>query len=146
MADDKQDKKNERQKTDDGTLVVETVGRDFRVEGNDVSGYIGVDPEYRTYAGVDKKPFITDEDVTILEASGQPTDVELLTLQYGTPPKTEDVDKEESEEVDCKSGSAADAKPTATKAAADAKGNESKQTAASPAKPTEAKASGSTNK
>lgn len=35
-------------------------GRDFRVEGNDVSGYIGVDPEYQTYANEHDKPLLTD--------------------------------------------------------------------------------------
>lgn len=35
-------------------------GRDYRVEGNDVSGYIGVDPEYMTYASVGQKPMLTD--------------------------------------------------------------------------------------
>lgn len=39
---------------------VEQGGRDFRVEGNDVSDYLGVDPEYMTYASVAEKPFLTD--------------------------------------------------------------------------------------
>lgn len=37
-------------------------GRDFRVEGNDVSGYIGVDPEYMTYANPGDKPHLTDQE------------------------------------------------------------------------------------
>jgi hypothetical protein len=37
-------------------------GRDFRVEGNDVSGYIGVDPEYQTYANPGDKPYLTDTE------------------------------------------------------------------------------------
>lgn len=37
-------------------------GRDYRVEGNDTSGYIGVDPEYMTYANETEKPHLTDEE------------------------------------------------------------------------------------
>lgn len=37
-------------------------GRDYRVEGNDVSGYIGVDPEYMTYANLGEKPILTDDE------------------------------------------------------------------------------------
>lgn len=37
-------------------------GRDFRVEGNDVSGYLGVDPEYMTYANETEKPHLTDQE------------------------------------------------------------------------------------
>lgn len=37
-------------------------GRDFRVEGNDVSGYLGVDPEYQTYASETSKPMLTDTE------------------------------------------------------------------------------------
>lgn len=35
-------------------------GRDFRVEGNDASGFIGVDPEYQTYGNEYDKPILTD--------------------------------------------------------------------------------------
>ena len=37
-------------------------GRDFRVEGNDVSGYLGVDPEYMTYANETERPHLTDQE------------------------------------------------------------------------------------
>lgn len=37
-------------------------GRDFRVEGNDISGYVGVDPEYMTYASDTEKPINTAEE------------------------------------------------------------------------------------
>lgn len=37
-------------------------GRDYRVEGNDVSGYIGVDPEYMTYSNPGEKPILTDAE------------------------------------------------------------------------------------
>ena len=35
-------------------------GRDFAVPGNDVSGYIGVSPEYMTYANPANQPRLTD--------------------------------------------------------------------------------------
>lgn len=65
--------------TPDGTPVVRTIGRDFRVEGNDVDGYIGVSDEYRTYSNESDKPYITDGDVDALTRSGQLTDVEQMT-------------------------------------------------------------------
>jgi len=40
----------------------QTMGRDFRVEGNDVRDYIGVDPEYRTYANATEAPILTDAE------------------------------------------------------------------------------------
>jgi hypothetical protein len=67
--------------TADGTRVVRTEGRDFRVEGNVVDGYIGVSPEYRTYAQETEKPLLSDEDVELLMRSDTPTDVERLTMQ-----------------------------------------------------------------
>lgn len=78
--------------TEDGTRVVRTVGRDFRVEGNVVDGYIGVDAEYRTYANETEKPLLSDEDVDFLEKTDTPTDVELLTMRYSEPPKSEDAE------------------------------------------------------
>lgn len=37
-------------------------GRDYRVEGNDVGGYLGVSPEYMTYANDTEKPLLTDQE------------------------------------------------------------------------------------
>lgn len=37
-------------------------GRDYRVEGNDVGGYLGVSPEYMTYANETEKPLLTDQE------------------------------------------------------------------------------------
>lgn len=39
---------------------VAVTGRDYRLEGNDVSGYIGVDVEYQNYANETEKPLLTD--------------------------------------------------------------------------------------
>lgn len=39
-----------------------TEGRDFRVEGNDTSSYIGTSPEYQTYANETEAPLESDED------------------------------------------------------------------------------------
>ena len=64
---------------EDGVRVVRTEGRDFRVDGNVVDGYIGVDPEYRTYASPTEKPLLSDEDVAFLERTDLMTDVETLT-------------------------------------------------------------------
>lgn len=38
----------------------EVHGRDYRVEGNDVRDFVGVDPEYRTYANEYDAPILTD--------------------------------------------------------------------------------------
>jgi hypothetical protein len=38
----------------------EVDGRDFSVPGNDTSGYIGVSPEYMTYANETERPRLTD--------------------------------------------------------------------------------------
>jgi hypothetical protein len=40
----------------------EVHGRDYRVEGNDVRDYIGVDPEYMTYANETDAPILTDTE------------------------------------------------------------------------------------
>lgn len=74
-------KQGEQELTPEGTPVVRTIGRDFRVEDNDVDGYIGVNAEYRTYANETERPYITDEDVEVLTRTGQLTDVESMTLQ-----------------------------------------------------------------
>lgn len=37
-------------------------GRDFRVEGNDVENYVGVSPEYATYANETEAPLKGDDD------------------------------------------------------------------------------------
>lgn len=39
-----------------------TDGRDYTVEGNDTSGYIGVSPEYMTYANETEKPLLTAQE------------------------------------------------------------------------------------
>lgn len=36
--------------------------RDYRVEGNDVRDYIGVDDEYKTYANPTEAPHLTDKE------------------------------------------------------------------------------------
>lgn len=43
---------------DDGTD-----GRDFRVEGNDTDAYVGVNPEYMTYANETEAPAAAEEGV-----------------------------------------------------------------------------------
>lgn len=36
--------------------------RDFSVEGNDLDGYLGVSPEYATYANEGEKPYASEDD------------------------------------------------------------------------------------
>ncbi len=117
MAETKnKDKKDEVvRETPDGDMVVRTVGRDFRVEGNNVDGYVGVSPEYRTYANDTEKPYTTDEDVKIFLASGTLTDVEVMTAQNAAAsprPESDDEDDDE-EEKDDKSGDSTPAAPAA---------------------------------
>jgi hypothetical protein len=87
------DKANTQDQTPDGDFVVRTVGRDFRVAGNNVDGYIGVSAEYRTYASDTEKPFLSQEDVDLLVRSGLPTDVEKMTAENArTSPRQEPVE------------------------------------------------------
>lgn len=93
---DKPDNAGQVTETPDGTRVVRTVGRDFRVEGNDVDGYIGVSDEYRTYANPTERPYITEDEVKILIDADYPTDVERLTLQNAAATPVE-VDEDEAD-------------------------------------------------
>lgn len=84
---------------EDGVRVVRTEGRDFRVDGNVVDGYIGVDPEYRTYANPNEKPLLSDEDVEFLERTDLMTDVEALTQRMVNNGEIAGPDDEEDEET-----------------------------------------------
>jgi hypothetical protein len=116
---------------EDGVRVVRTEGRDFRVEGNVVDGYIGVSPEYRTYANPNEKPLLSDEDVEFLQRTDLMTDVEALTetmVQNGQVAGPEDDDESDKDDKsgDEESKTAAKAKapvsaatkPSSTSAAA----------------------------
>lgn len=46
-----------------GDWLGDSEARNFAVEGNELSGYIGVSPEYMTYADETHKPYSTDEEV-----------------------------------------------------------------------------------
>lgn len=52
-------------------------GRSFAVQGNDISGYVGVSPEYRTYANEIDKPLMTETDYEQLKELGIHTDQEM---------------------------------------------------------------------
>lgn len=39
----------------------------FHLEGNDDSGYVGVDPEYQNYANETDKPILTAEDKKLIQ-------------------------------------------------------------------------------
>lgn len=68
-----------------------TEGRSFRIEGNDTSGYVGVDPEYRNYANETDKPIIGDEQREVMDALGILTDDEAVEQNKGnwSPPSGE---------------------------------------------------------
>jgi hypothetical protein len=61
MADDANGKDMEDQRAE-YVHDPEVHGRDFRVEGNDVRDYVGVDPEYMTYANPGDAPMLTDTE------------------------------------------------------------------------------------
>ena len=46
-------------------------GRSFAVEDNDLDHYVGVSPEYMTYANETEKPMLTDDEIDALEAADE---------------------------------------------------------------------------
>ncbi len=66
-------------------------GRDYRVEGNDISGYVGVDPEYMTYANETEKP---------LNTAQEQWDLGLLDHLEGNMDKAEECDETAEAEAD----------------------------------------------
>jgi hypothetical protein len=63
MADTAEEKADEAPENLTGDWLGDDEARNFAVEGNDLSGYIGVSPEYMTYADETQKPYSTDEEV-----------------------------------------------------------------------------------
>jgi hypothetical protein len=53
------------------------------VEGNNNSGYIGVDPIYQNYANETERPYVTDDEKKLLIDHGYATDEEI---RYGLRP------------------------------------------------------------
>lgn len=84
MADEnKTDESTEGQPANDAQPVDEeakqeqvTDGRSWAVEGNDTSGYVGVDPEYRNYANETEKPILTEKDRDFMDTMGMQSDVD----------------------------------------------------------------------
>lgn len=62
---------------------VEQDGRSFAIEGNDTSGYVGVDPEYRNYANETDRPILSDETVEHMKEHGHLTDDEAVEQGRG---------------------------------------------------------------
>lgn len=62
---------------------VEQDGRSFTIEGNDTSGYVGVDPEYRNYANETDKPILSDATVEHMKEHGHLTDDEAVEQGRG---------------------------------------------------------------
>lgn len=70
--------------------MTQTDGRDYRVEGNDTRGYVGVDPEYQTYANETEKP---------LNTSQEEWDLGLLDHLEGNMDETAEADGTETDEA-----------------------------------------------
>lgn len=64
----------------------------YAVEGNDLSGYVGVSPEYATYANETEKPSLTDEEAEAAEAQSEPSEV------WGDDEREESADDDEGYE------------------------------------------------
>lgn len=73
--------------------------RNFTLEGNDTSGYVGVDAEYRNYANEIDRPYLTDEEREHLKTVGQLTDDEKLAAQQEQPADEQVVAEEPEEPV-----------------------------------------------
>lgn len=58
-------------------------GRSFTIEGNDTSGYVGVDPEYRNYANETDRPILSDEVRERMKEHGHLTDDEAVEQGRG---------------------------------------------------------------
>lgn len=52
----------------EGEDAVEIEGRDFAGDGNDVSEYVGTDPEYRNYASETDRPLTSDATAEVLDS------------------------------------------------------------------------------
>lgn len=63
MAETAEETKGKDVENPTGDWLGDPEARNFAVEGNDLRGYIGVDPEYMTYADDTHKPYSTDEEV-----------------------------------------------------------------------------------
>lgn len=106
------------------------------VEGNDLSGYVGVDPMYQHYANETEKPYLTDDERELMVDHGMATDEELrYELRPGQ--TLEEKIKEEEEEEAEKEEADDSEDDTKTKA-------ETKSDTKPPVKSTPAKAAGTT--
>lgn len=95
----------ESAKEDRAPYVHPEGARDYRVEGNDVRDYVGVDPEYMTYANATEAPMLTDTerydqttqydhlegnaDEVSEELDGDIRDEDLLDRNYSDPGGTD---------------------------------------------------------
>lgn len=86
--------------TDPNTQPVDEP-RNFTLEGNDTSGYVGVDAEYRNYANETDRPILTDDEREHLKTVGQLTDDEQLAAQQEQPAdeQVEESDKDAEPET-----------------------------------------------
>lgn len=75
-------------------------GRSYAVEGNDLTGYIGVDPEYMTYAEETHRPFLTQNEIDEEVGKGNLEYVEVFTPHVDAPVDVEDVAAPEQQPQD----------------------------------------------
>lgn len=101
-------------------------GRDFRLPGNDTSGYVGVSPEYRNYADGTHRPILTDAERERMEAAGLRTDDQLAAYP-AEPAEREDVEKVETDTPDDAGEGQADAGVASESEGSSDAGTESQQ-------------------
>lgn len=76
-----------KKKDEDGANPeTEVDGRDYRVEGNDTTHYVGTSPEYMTYANETEAPYVgTDEDAALQKAVQDHDDANASAAAYTGP-------------------------------------------------------------
>jgi len=57
--------KTDKKKDDDAPVEVAPAPRSYAVPGNDLTGYIGVAPEYMNYADPSHKPYLTEREAML---------------------------------------------------------------------------------
>ncbi len=111
------------------------------VEGNDLSGYVGVDPMYQNYANETERPYLTDEEKDLMVDHGMPTDEELRYELRPGQTLEEKLEEEEEAEKD-----EADDSDNSAKSDKDDKGDNDKTKTPVKAAPAKATSTSASNK
>lgn len=74
---------NEYRRRKESGELEDVAGRDFTVEGNDTSGYVGVDPIYQNYANETEAPMKADEgaEATVFEQAASEGDIVVAVAE-----------------------------------------------------------------